>query len=85
MLLDKRPDIQILWKIKPSSGTTFEDTPLPDNLRTAVAEGQVRVESWLAVEPICILTSGHVKCMVHHGGSNSYHEAIRSVYTAVNS
>ncbi|PIG88030.1 UDP-glucoronosyl and UDP-glucosyl transferase family protein [Aspergillus arachidicola] len=78
MLLDKRPDIQILWKIKPSSGTTLEDTALPDNLRTAVAEGQVRVESWLAVEPICILTSGHVECMVHHGGSNSYHEAIRA-------
>ncbi|GAB1191212.1 hypothetical protein APSETT444_000384 [Aspergillus pseudonomiae] len=77
MLLDKRPDVQILWKIKPSSGTTLEDI-MPDNLRTAVAEGQVRVEPWLAVEPICILTSGHVECMVHHGGSNSYHEAIRA-------
>ncbi|KAE8417351.1 hypothetical protein BDV36DRAFT_309532 [Aspergillus pseudocaelatus] len=78
MLLDKRPEVQILWKIKPSSGTTLDDTTLPDNLRTAVAEGQVRVEPWLAVEPICILTSGHVECMVHHGGSNSYHEAIRA-------
>lgn len=83
MLLDKRPDVQILWKIKPSSGAKLDDTTLPNNLRTAIAEGQVRVEPWLAVEPIDILTSGHVECMVHHGGSNSYHEAIRLVYTAV--
>ncbi|KAE8377659.1 hypothetical protein BDV26DRAFT_263169 [Aspergillus bertholletiae] len=80
MLLETRPDIQILWKIKPSSGTTLGDTTLPDSLRTAVAKGKMRVESWLAVEPLCILTSDHVECMVHHGGSNSYHEAVRSVY-----
>ncbi|OGM39469.1 UDP-glucoronosyl and UDP-glucosyl transferase family protein [Aspergillus bombycis] len=78
MLLDRRPGVQILWKIKPSPGTVLEDITLPDDLRTAVAEGQVRVEPWLAVEPICILTSDHVECMVHHGGSNSYHEAIRA-------
>ncbi|KAE8350897.1 hypothetical protein BDV28DRAFT_150494 [Aspergillus coremiiformis] len=78
ILLDKRPDIQILWKIMKGSGTVAENTTLPDDLRIVIAEGRVRVESWLAGEPICILRSGHVQCMVHHGGSNSYHEAIRA-------
>ncbi|KAF7595863.1 hypothetical protein BBP40_004356 [Aspergillus hancockii] len=78
MLLDKRPDIQILWKIMPVSGAVVEDPNLPDNLRSAMAEGRVRIETWLAVEPICILSSGHVQCMVHHGGSNSYQEAIQA-------
>ncbi|KAF5856863.1 hypothetical protein ETB97_006650 [Aspergillus alliaceus] len=78
ILLDKRPDIQILWKIKRSGGTVAEETILPDNLRTAIAEGRVRVEPWLEAEPICILLSGHVQCMVHHGGSNSFHEAIQA-------
>ncbi|KAE8149115.1 hypothetical protein BDV25DRAFT_130633 [Aspergillus avenaceus] len=75
MLWDKRPGVQILWKILTKTGKVSEEA-LPSDLRAAIAGGQVRVESWLAVEPVSILKSGHVQCMVHHGGSNSYHEAI---------
>ncbi|KAI4716246.1 UDP-glucoronosyl and UDP-glucosyl transferase family protein [Aureobasidium sp. EXF-10727] len=71
-LLDRRPDIQILWKLK-----TKDD--LGDALRVIASEIQskrVWIEPWLSAPPIAILTTGNVVCMVHHGGSNSYHEAI---------
>lgn len=71
-LLDRRPDIQILWKLK-----TKDD--LGDALHAIASEieaNRVWVEPWLPAQPIAILTAGNVVCMVHHGGSNSYHEAI---------
>lgn len=71
-LLDRRPDIQILWKLK-----TKDD--LGDALSVIareIQENRVRIEPWLPAQPIAILTAGNVVCMVHHGGSNSYHEAI---------
>lgn len=45
-----------------------------------LASGRVRIEEWLPAQPIAILRSGNVICMIHHGRSNSYHEAIK--YTA---
>ncbi|KAH0156705.1 glycosyltransferase family 1 protein, partial [Aureobasidium melanogenum] len=71
-LLHRRPDIQILWKLK-----TKDD--LGDALSVIareIQENRVRIEPWLPAQPIAILTAGNVVCMVHHGGSNSYHEAI---------
>lgn len=77
MILDKRPDIQILWKLQfnyqSDSCTSLKI------INKEISDGQVRIEEWLPVDPICILLSGYVCCMVHHGGSNSYHEAIRYV------
>ena len=74
MLLNRRPDIQILWKLQ-------HDRSVPrwrlDWVSKDLFRGRVWIEEWLPVEPICILLSGHVNCVVHHGGSNSYHEAIR--------
>ncbi|PLB47923.1 UDP-glucoronosyl and UDP-glucosyl transferase family protein [Aspergillus steynii IBT 23096] len=75
MLLDKRRDVQILWKLK-RRGERQESAL--DCLREAIEGNRVRIESWLSVEPICVLLSGQVKCMIHHGGSNSYHEAVRA-------
>ncbi|KAL4783086.1 hypothetical protein BJX76DRAFT_348860 [Aspergillus varians] len=80
MLLDARPDIQVLWKLKPIHAKGATDW-IPTALKSILDEvtaGRVRVEEWLPVEPICILESGHVCCMVHHGGANSYHEAVRA-------
>ena len=79
MLLDTRRDIQVLWKLQ-RDGQTGPDNSL-ECIKAEITAGIVRIEEWLPVEPICILLSGHVKCVVHHGGSNSYHEAIRYVIT----
>lgn len=39
--------------------------------------GRVKVEEWLSADPLAVLQSGHIVCAVHHGGSNSFHEALR--------
>ena len=31
---------------------------------------------WLKPDPIAILRTGCIVCFLHHGGSNSYHEAL---------
>ena len=82
-LLDVRPDIQVLWKLPRSaasasdSESSITDPEALASLSSAIEDGRVRTENWLPVEPICILQSGYVECIVHHGGSNTYHEAIR--------
>jgi hypothetical protein len=83
VLLDRRPDIQILWKLK-AQDETKERLYSKDGgfqiIAKELAEGRVRIEEWLPAEPIAILRSGSVICMIHHGGSNSYHEAIRYIF-----
>ncbi|KAL5361076.1 hypothetical protein BJX96DRAFT_175896 [Aspergillus floccosus] len=77
MLLDKRPDIQILWKL-PRVPSTDHDASALDSIADAVTDGRVRTEKWFPVEPISILLHKNVQCSVHHGGANSYYEAIRT-------
>ncbi|KAL4978577.1 hypothetical protein BDW66DRAFT_158090 [Aspergillus desertorum] len=80
MLLDARPDIQVLWKLKPDRKVEAADW-IPEAVKEIfdeVSSGRVRIEEWLPVEPICILQSGRICCMVHHGGANSYNEAIQA-------
>ncbi|RDW90469.1 glycosyltransferase family 1 protein [Aspergillus mulundensis] len=80
MILDARPDVQVLWKLKPDRKVEPADW-IPEALMDIfdeVSVGRVRIEEWLPVEPICILQSGRVCCMVHHGGANSYNEAARA-------
>lgn len=76
MLLETNSDIQVLWKMPREGLDTDEGFKSID---AYISEGRIRIEDWLTASPICILLSGHVKCMVHHGGSNSYHEAILCV------
>ncbi|KAJ8120421.1 hypothetical protein O1611_g10370 [Lasiodiplodia mahajangana] len=76
VLLDARPDIQVLWKLKTEE--TSEDDgkeSLKTILGKEIESGRVRIESWLKPDPVAILRSGHVICAVHHGGANSYFEA----------
>ncbi len=75
ILLDRRPDIQVLWKLKKSrSANGHQD--VSEILGEVTKNGRVRVESWLKPDTPAILQSKNLVCWVHHGGSNSYHEAI---------
>lgn len=62
------------------AGSAFADSGLrKDSLGSISAEivnGRVRVVEWLSVDPSAILEAGLVVCSVHHGGSNSFHEAL---------
>lgn len=76
VLLDARPDIQVLWKLKTEEKSEGDGK---DSLQTILGKeiesGRVRIESWLKPDPVAILRSGHIVCAVHHGGANSYFEA----------
>lgn len=75
ILLDARPDIQVLWKLKVevTSENKGNDT-IKSILGQELSDGRVRIEDWLKADPVTILMSGHVICSVHHGGANSYFE-----------
>lgn len=76
ILLDTRPDIQVLWKLKAeSSSEKVGQESLNSILGRDIQDGRVRIENWLKADPVAILRSGHVVCSVHHGGANSYFEA----------
>ncbi|KAM0326253.1 hypothetical protein ACHAQA_006850 [Verticillium albo-atrum] len=70
--------LQVLWKLKKK--VAIEGKPEAgyegiEEVLGGLAE-RVRVVDWLDAEPISILESGKVVCSVHHGGANSYFEAV---------
>ena len=79
VLLDSRPDVQILWKFKAAKGTVNDIFPI---LGKEIKEGRVRVESWLKSDPPALLQSGCLVATVHHGGANSWFEATGQVLPA---
>ncbi|CAG8958973.1 hypothetical protein HYFRA_00012130 [Hymenoscyphus fraxineus] len=93
VLLDRRPKIQVLWKLKTTGKTLPFKEPKAQNSTTAnmdeefsmgsletiateIGSGRVKILEWLSVDPLAVLQSGHAVCSVHHGGSNSFHEAL---------
>ncbi|KUJ12323.1 UDP-Glycosyltransferase/glycogen phosphorylase [Mollisia scopiformis] len=90
IVLHQMPGIQILWKLKTSGGlavssdakTTsgFSGTGIKKESLEAIEpwilSGSVKVLEWLSVDPMAVLQSGNIVCSVHHGGSNSFHEAL---------
>jgi hypothetical protein len=53
------------------------DLPLLDNLERRFGKDRLRVVEWMMSDPIALLRTGKVDLAIHHGGSNSYHEALR--------
>lgn len=65
--LEKHPETQVLWKLQSDS---FPAVP------TSIAS-RVRIMPWLPSSPVAILTAApSIVAYVHHGGSNSFHEAV---------
>lgn len=86
-VLDGDERVQVLWKLKTednsnnidaSEGYLFSGTnsTVSDEVSSLLSTGRVRIQSWLTADPASILESGHIVCYVHHGGANSFLEAI---------
>ena len=73
-LMVERQDVRVLWKLVPEQA----HTGALDDLEKMVQnyEGRLQVVQWLNVDPAALLQSGWVRGYVHHGGGNSYHEAL---------
>lgn len=74
--LERNSNVQVLWKLKINRDLVSE---VGEILSKEIATGCVKIESWLKAEPGALLRSGHIICSVHHGGANSYYEAVRYV------
>jgi hypothetical protein len=76
-VLDRFPDIQILWKIMlkdPKEKATLDavfSAHNPDGTQ------RIRMEAWLKPDPVALLATGRVATQVHHGGANTYFECCR--------
>jgi UDP:flavonoid glycosyltransferase YjiC (YdhE family) len=72
-LLDSRPDLQILWKLKhDAAGSGAECT---ESLREVIDTGRMRLVDWIKADLVAVLASRNVIGVVHHGGANSFFEA----------
>ncbi|KAL9063668.1 MAG: hypothetical protein Q9161_009346 [Pseudevernia consocians] len=72
VVLGRHQDLQVLWKLQ---------SVVTDDLKAILGaelegDGRVKVRSWLETDPVSLLQSGHVICSVHHGGANSFYEAV---------
>lgn len=77
-ILAWRSDLQVLWKFiraTDANGATYGDEFL-EPLRPYLENERLRMESWLDVQPVTLLETGHIVLSVHHGGAGCYHEAL---------
>ncbi|EQL03102.1 glycosyltransferase family 1 protein [Ophiocordyceps sinensis CO18] len=74
--------LQVLWKLKRCQtqdncpASKQNNCPASQVLDDYIRAGHVRIVDWIQAEPNSILRSGHVACSVHHGGANSFNEAV---------
>lgn len=73
-VLESRPDLQCLWKLKYDWKC---DAELEKAVCTLIDSDRLRMVSWLNVDPCSLLESGRIACSVHHGGANSYYESCK--------
>ncbi|PTU19711.1 hypothetical protein P175DRAFT_0525244 [Aspergillus ochraceoroseus IBT 24754] len=81
MFLESFPDrkIQVLWKLPKhpcDEGEIYNQSVVP--LQNELDHGRVQIRSWFEVEPLAMLETGQIVCSVHHGGANSWYEAIQN-------
>jgi hypothetical protein len=77
--------VKVLWKIPRGSSEGGEGngaawgpgSVVERVLGEEMKNGVVRVVEWVQAEPMAVLESGSVVCAVHHGGANSFLEAVR--------
>lgn len=70
--------LQVLWKLKKYGEYQVldEGSKIHNILSKEIEADLVRILDWIVPEPSAILQSGHVACSVHHGGANSFNEAV---------
>lgn len=73
-VLERAKGSKIVWKFRKEG--EFDETAALKPLEPFIKQGRAQVVAWLEVDPSSLLESGHIDLFVHHGGGNSYHEAI---------
>lgn len=70
--------LQILWKLKRCGEYKVlePESKIYKVLGKEIEADRVRIVDWVSADPIAILQTGHIACSVHHGGANSFNEAV---------
>ncbi|KAK1979027.1 diacylglycerol O-acyltransferase [Colletotrichum cereale] len=66
-------DAQVMWKLNTTEEVFAEAQSV---LRNELDQGRVRISKWLEVDPTTIMKSGHICCVIHHAGANTFYEAL---------
>ncbi|GFF59528.1 diacylglycerol O-acyltransferase 2A [Aspergillus udagawae] len=75
----KGDKVQILWKLPKhphDKDNVYAQSIKP--LEAEVEADSARIRPWFEVEPMAMLQTGQIVCSVHHGGANSWYEAIQN-------
>ncbi|KAH2839825.1 hypothetical protein ACP6JD_005507 [Aspergillus fumigatus] len=75
----KGEKVQILWKLPKhphDEENVYAQSIKP--LQAEVEADSARIQPWFEVEPMAMLQTGQIICSVHHGGANSWYEAIQN-------
>lgn len=82
-VLEKNPDVQLLWKVRNNSsylkadGTNFDPMEnINKILGDELAKDRIRIVDWLKADPASILATNHICCFVNHGGANVFFEGV---------
>ncbi|KAI1809728.1 glycosyltransferase family 1 protein [Poronia punctata] len=69
------PDIQVLWKCRRTINTAKDEEKR--SVELVVDDPRIRITEWLPASPVaCLTASKSVLAYVHHGGANSFYEAV---------
>ena len=96
-VLTKYPDLQVLWKCQLSDSTTTTTTSKEAQNSTNSTNSnsndaltipthltdRILITPWITPSPTSILAHPNTITAVHHGGSNSFHEALAAGVTQV--
>lgn len=67
-------DARIIWRFRKEG--EWDEKPALAPLKGFIKNGRAQVLPWLEIDPTSLLMTGYVDLVVHHGGGNSYHEAV---------
>lgn len=70
------PGTKALWKLRTDPLDSVKIRAAVDAHLEGLVGDRVRIVDWLVVDPVSLLETGHIAAIVHHGGSNCFHEAI---------
>ncbi|EHK43614.1 glycosyltransferase family 1 protein [Trichoderma atroviride IMI 206040] len=74
----KKGRIQVLWKLRKYGAYSvfLPGCRIEQVLCQAFQQDRIRVKEWIQADPLAVFRTGSVVCSIHHGGANSYNEAI---------
>ncbi|PYH87325.1 UDP-Glycosyltransferase/glycogen phosphorylase, partial [Aspergillus ellipticus CBS 707.79] len=70
--------LQVLWKLpKDAQDCDHVYEEAVELLHPEIKTDSIRIQPWFEVDPLAMLETGQIICSVHHGGANSWYEAIQ--------